>query len=99
LPFYGRVLELICLDREARGTTLNEKLQDLAKRGNIPGPLGEMAHQLRALRNVGAHATLGELTSQEVPILDDLCRAILEYVYTAPNLITQVKKRIEKYKK
>jgi hypothetical protein len=41
---------------------------------------------LRKFRNVGAHPNLGELTLDEVPILDDFCRAILEYVYTAPHL-------------
>lgn len=95
----GRVLELICLDRGAKGSTLNEQLQDLANRGEIPDRLAKMAHQLRAMRNIGAHATLGELTSAEVPILEDLCRAILEYVYTAPHLIAKVEQRIKKLQK
>src|SRR5947207_11659430 len=58
----GRVLEIVCLNRKASGASLSEQLKDLATKGEIPGPLGEMAHQLRFLRNVGAHATLGELT-------------------------------------
>lgn len=94
----GRVLDLICLDRHAGGGTLSEQLKDLANKGEIPGPLAEMANQLRFLRNVGAHATLGELTNAEVPILDDLCGAILEYVYTAPHRVRKVAKRIEELK-
>jgi len=58
-----------------------------------------MAHQLRFLRNIGAHATLGELTRGEAPILDDLCNAILEYVYTAPHRVEKVAKRIDELKK
>jgi hypothetical protein len=95
----GRVVELVCLDRGAKGNTLNDQLQDLANRGEIPDKLAKMAHQLRALRNIGAHATLGELTYAESPILEDLGRAILEYVYIAPHLIKKVEQKINKLKK
>src|SRR5690554_427411 len=91
----GRVIELVCIDRGAKGEKLYNKLSYLAEKGEIPDKLADMAHQLRELRNIGAHADLGELTSFETPVLDDLCRAILEYVYTAPLLIKQVEKRIE----
>ena len=94
----GRVLELVCLDRRAEGKTLHLQLEDLSKRGEIPGPLAEMANQLRTLRNIGAHASLGELTKSEVPILDDLCKAILEYVYVAPHRVAQVEQRIANLK-
>ena len=90
----GRVLELVCIDRKANGDTLFKQLQDLASRGEIPGPLADMADQLRILRNIGAHASLGELSRAEVPILDDLCGAILEYVYSAPHRVDRVAKRI-----
>ncbi len=91
----GRVLDKVCLDRKARGKSLSEKLKYLAGQGEIPSRLAEMAHQLRQLRNIGAHADLGDLTENEVPILGALCNAILEYVYTAPALIDQVKKNFE----
>ncbi len=69
----GRVVEMVCGDRGASG-------------GEIPSKLVDVADKLRALRNVGAHAELGELTPAEVPIVEDLCRAILDYIYTAPYL-------------
>lgn len=94
----GRVLDLVCLNRNAKGESLNDQLRDLASKGEIPGRLADMAHQLRLLRNIGAHASVGELTSTEVPILDDLCVAILDYVYTSPNRIAQVEQRIQKLK-
>jgi hypothetical protein len=94
----GRALELVCIDRKAVGDTLFKQLKDLANRGEIPGPLADMADQLRILRNIGAHATLGELSGAETPILDDLCRAILEYVYAAPHRVAKVAKRIEELK-
>lgn len=92
----GRVLDKVCEDRKADGQTLFNKLQNLAERGEIPGNLAEMAQSLRQLRNVGAHADLGELTAEEIPFLDDLCRAILEYVYSAPTLIAKAQATLEK---
>ena len=82
----GRILDMICEDRKASGDTLNKKLKCLADKGEIPEKLVNVAHSLRQLRNYGAHADLGELTSDEIPILDDLCKAILEYIYNAPYL-------------
>ena len=35
----------------------------------------------------------------EETLLDDLCRAILEYVYAGPRLVAMVKTRIEELKK
>jgi hypothetical protein len=41
---------------------------------------------------------LGELTSAELPVLDDLTRAILEYVYSAPFLAREAEERLAKLK-
>ena len=94
----GRVLDVVCDDRNAVGKTLHERLSDLATRHEIPKNLAEMAHKLRQLRNVGAHADLGALTDQEVPVLAALCRAVLEYVYSAPRLVARVEKLVSKLK-
>jgi hypothetical protein len=91
----GRVLELICEDRGARGNSLAGKLKDLATRGEVPQKLVDVADGLRQLRNLGAHAFLGELTGAEVPVLEDLTRAILEYVYTAPLLAREAEERLK----
>lgn len=91
----GRVLEIVCKDRNAEGAALYEKLEDLVNKGEIPRRLVDMAHSLRQLRNVGAHASLGELTKEEIPFLDDLCRAVLEYVYSAPELVERARRRFE----
>lgn len=93
-----RVLDLVCHDRGATGGSLNQKLEDLAARDEIPQKLVAVAKGLRRLSNVGAHAELGELTSAEVPILEALSRAVLEYVYSAPFLATQAEERLAKLK-
>jgi len=103
-----RVLELVCEDRSAEGDTLYLKLKDLADRDEIPSKLVTVAQSLRGFGNVGAHASLGNLTDKEVPVLENLTRAILEYVYSAPALAEaavqrltelQAKKPIQKTKK
>jgi hypothetical protein len=94
----GRILEMICEDRKATGKDLYNKLNDLATKGEIPTKLVGVADSIRQLRNFGAHAFLGELTRDEIPILDDLCRAILEYVYNAPYLVEQAEQRLKRLK-
>ncbi len=90
-----RLLEMVCIERGAVGHTLVEQLQDLADKGEIPGRLAVMARQVRHLGNIGAHAGAGELTLTEVPFLNDLCRAILEYVYVGPQTIARVQERLD----
>jgi len=94
----GRLIELICEDRKATGRTLAEKLKDLSEKGEIPSKLLPIANSLRNLRNIGAHAVLGELTPAELPILDNLCKAIVEYVYSAPHLVKQAEQRLQALK-
>ncbi|HYG34847.1 MAG TPA: DUF4145 domain-containing protein, partial [Clostridia bacterium] len=94
----GRVLEFVCEDRNAVGDNLDAKLKSLADVGEIPNKLVDVAAGLRKLRNIGAHVSLGELTEKELPVLDDLTRAILEYVYSAPHLAKEVEDRLTRLK-
>jgi len=95
----GRVLDQVLIEKNANGDTLNKKLNDLAQRNLIPKTIADIAHGIRELRNIGAHADLGELTEEEIPILEDIINVILIYLYSAPDMIIQVKKKIEKLKK
>lgn len=95
----GRLLEIICQEQNAQGRHLEEQLRDLAQRGIIPSRLADIAKQLRRLRNIGAHASAGQLSKSEVPILDDLCVAILDYVYTLPHLTARAEARVQRLRK
>lgn len=95
----GRLLELVCDDRGAVKSGIGTRLKSLSDRSEIPSKLVDMAQRLQDLRNVGAHAWVGDLTSAEIPILDSVCRAILEHVYSAPHLVEQAEERIKKVKK
>lgn len=94
----GRLLEMVCKDRNAKGNTLFKKLEFMAEKGEIPQKLIGVTDGLRKLRNIGAHATLGELSSAEVPLLDSLTRSILEYIYTAPHLVETTEENLKKLK-
>jgi hypothetical protein len=89
----GRVLELVCHDRSAKGNRLVDQLKDLAHKEKLPPTIIEMTQHLRLLRNIGAHSESDKLTATDIPLLDDLCRVILEYFYTAPQLSKAAKDR------
>ncbi|MBI3582211.1 MAG: DUF4145 domain-containing protein [Nitrospinae bacterium] len=95
----GRTLEFVCIERKATGDNLYTQLEFLSKNNEIPANITTIASQLRIFRNIGAHASSGELTKDEVPILEDLCLAILEYIYTVPYLVKKANEAMEKVKK
>lgn len=92
----GRIIEQVCLDKHAAGDTFYEMIKYLSEIGEIPDKLVQVAHRIRKLRNIGAHAGLGDLTESEIPALHALCDAILTYIYTTPNMIDDVERRLEK---
>lgn len=93
-----RLLEHVCIDQNANGSSLHVKLKDLADRRVIPDTLLNIAHGLKNIGNVGAHAGTGDLTANETEIMTSLCEAIVEYVYYAPSLVQQAQKLLNKVK-
>src|SRR5258708_24080245 len=54
-----------------------------------------MAHQLRHIRNFGAHADISyQVTEQDIPVLLEFLNAILEYLYVTRDKLTRVQKRL-----
>jgi hypothetical protein len=94
-----RMLELVCIDRKAKQGTLAVMLKDLADKNEIPLKLVNVAKGLKDFGNIGAHASIGELSEKEIPILNALSKAILEYIYSAPYLATLAEKQLEKVKR
>jgi hypothetical protein len=93
-----RLLEMICLDKGAEGRSLFEQLKSLATMGVIPQQLIDIANGLRNFGNIGAHAGGVQLSVNEVPVIDTLCRAILEYVYGAPHLVVLAQETLDRVK-
>ena len=92
----GRTLEAVCNYEKATGKTLSDKVNNLVNSDRIPRTLAEMAHQLRQIRNFGAHDAEDEVTEEDVPIILDFLEAILEYLYVAPAKIAAVQARLKK---
>ena len=90
----GRTLEMICQEKNAKGNNLFDKLNYLCKQEVIPGRLVEMAQGIRQLRNIGAHADLGEIVESDIQILTDFTEAILEYIYHAPARLEILQNRL-----
>jgi Domain of unknown function (DUF4145) len=93
-----RLLEMICLDKGAEGRSLFEQLKSLAQTGVIPQQLTDIANGIRNFGNIGAHAAGVQLSENEVPVIDALCRAILEYVYGAPHLVNLAQETLDRVK-
>jgi hypothetical protein len=93
-----RLLEMICLEKGAQGRSLFEQLKFLAQTGVIPQQLSDIANGLRNFGNIGAHAAGVQLSENEVPVIDALCRAILEYVYGAPHLVALAQQTLDRVK-
>jgi hypothetical protein len=95
----GRVLELVCEDKKATGRMLGNKLNNLADRNEFPSALAAVAFRLNDLRVLGAHASVGKLTIREVPIVENLTRAVLEYVYSGPYFVRQAERSVQRLQK
>jgi Domain of unknown function (DUF4145) len=86
----GRALEAACDDLKANGSTLEDKIDDLAKKGQISIPLKDLAHQIRLTRNRGAHAPKDEKQAANNPTKDHadaliaFTRQFFQHVYTMP---------------
>ena len=97
--FAGRTLEFVCKDKEAKGKNLKDQLDDLAKRGEIPEVLADMAHSIRFFRNYGVHANeIEAIYREDADDLRQLCETVLEYVYEFRPMIERVHKRLSELK-
>jgi len=93
-----KILELVCLEKGAEGKFLAHKLNDLATRGEIPKNLVKVAEGIKDFGNIGAHAGIGNLSAEEIPIAEALCKAVLEYIYSAPYIASLAEKKLETIK-
>lgn len=77
---------------------LHNRLEQLAKRGEIPPVLAEMTTVLRVLGNAGAHNSAQKITVPLTWVMDEFFRAVVEYVYIAPSKLEEFKQELESYK-
>jgi Domain of unknown function (DUF4145) len=89
-----RALEAVCDDRGGTSGTLATQLKELASRGEIPPPLASLTDTLRTLGNIGAHATDEKIEPWQVESIDELFRAVIEYIYVAPSRLKSFKESL-----
>ncbi len=82
-----RALEALCEDRGAKRDSLQNMLNELANKGEIPKTLTEVSDLIRLLGNIGAHVADESVMPWQVYTMDEFFRAIIEYVYVAPSKI------------
>lgn len=80
------VVEAVCNDKKAKGSKLEEKIEDLPKQGWLSQKEAEFLHKSRVLGNVAAH----ELRPPEPRLLQtslDIVETLLKTVYVLPGTL------------
>jgi len=77
-----RCLEAVCLEFNATGRNLYQKLESLAQSGVIDARLSEWAHSVRAVGNDAAHDPNVSLSKDDARDALDFTEALLLYVFT-----------------
>lgn len=85
-----KTLELICAEKGAIGRNLYEKLNDLANKGILPSNLSEIANLLRIFGNEAAHASGKRISVLDTNVIDQLFRAIVDYLFVLPARIVEL---------
>lgn len=93
-----RALEALCEDRGVKNGNLQQRLKNLAEKGDIPPVLADASDALRLLGNIGAHGVGESVHPLLAHAVDEFFRAIVEYVYVAPSKLQDFKNQMNKYK-
>ncbi|MBK8874769.1 MAG: DUF4145 domain-containing protein [Bacteroidia bacterium] len=89
-----KTLEELCIDRDANGSNLFLKLQNLGGKILIPKELIDGMNELRLLGNDAAHIeaqTFGEIGKLEIEISIEFTQEILKAVYQYESLVKKLK--------
>ena len=87
-------LEAICKERGAKGKTLEAMTEDLLNQGILPELMKDACWIIRKLGNGAAHADDQKVYLHEVDQIIRLLETIVEYLYTLPIQMGQLKDKI-----
>lgn len=79
----GALIESVCLEEQARGSNLKEKIEDLVKNGVLTKKNADILHETRFLRNRSAHE-IEAATDKELSVAFDIIENLLQTVYIIP---------------
>ena len=94
-----RTLEMICKDKNAEGKNLENKISDLVQKKILPEMMNDACWVLRQLGNDAAHADDIVFTESEVRECIEFVSIIINYLYSMPTRVEELRNRIEKRKR
>lgn len=89
-----RTLEEVCVERDARGRNLKERIADLKSKITIPVELFDAMDELRLLGNDAAHIEAqeySEISEVEVSVAIDFAKEILKSLYQYSVLLSKLR--------
>lgn len=89
---------MICKDKNAVGKDLQSKIADLVGKKILPEMMNDACWVLRQLGNDAAHADDIEFTESEVRECIDFVSIIVNYLYSMPIKVGELKERLTKRK-
>lgn len=92
-----RTLELICKDKDARGRTLEAKINDLILNNIFPKDLENAFSVIREYGNSGAHSQIN-LTDSQLNELISILYSVIDYLYIIPRKSVKMKERLDEIK-
>lgn len=96
LSLIRKALEAICDDKDIGGGTLQERLEKLTSKYQLPPHLVIAINEIRRLGNVGAHNVTSSLNSDVVWTVGELFRLFVEYLYEVPDRVCHLRYSLEK---
>ena len=94
-----RVLEMICKDKEAVGKDLEKKIDDLIEKKIFPPMIEDACWIIRQMGNDAAHADKVNVYTYDVEQVISYVATIIDYLYSLPFRVENMKKKIEDRKK
>lgn len=89
-----RTLEMICKDKGAEGRDLKSKIQDLIDKKILPEMMNDACWIVRQSGNDAAHADSVVFTPFEVQEMINYVTIVIEYLYSLPVRVADLKNKI-----
>lgn len=90
-----KTIELICINNDAKGYNLNNKIKDLAVRGILPEQLKSASDLTKDFGNMGAHLVEININSSDLNHIIEFVQYIIEYLYILPHKIESLSKKMK----
>lgn len=89
-----KTLEAICRDKNAKGNSLDEMVQDLIVEKILPESLKDACWIIRYLGNEAAHDNFVSIQQRDIEIVIGFMESIINYIYSQPKIINNLKNEI-----